>query len=472
MASKSRGGTPSRRDLLARSGLALGAAALAPAALAQDSDQVTDPDFADGEPHVPPAPPPTATPAPGTVDWTWVRNQWALDWGEVDLSAMLFASNPKPVRDAIDRHRRALDANPVRYLEMNNRPLQNAARAAAGAYFGVPAQNIALCESTTSGIGLLYNGLGLRYGQEVLTTIHDYYVTHESLRLAALRGGGTVRKISLFERVETVTVEQIVGRIVANIGPQTRVLALTWVHSSTGLKMPIRAIADALIPINAGRAPHEKVLFCVDGVHGFGVEDTTLPQLGCDFLVAGCHKWLFGPRGTGAIFGTPLGWSRVEPTVPSFLAEGAYSAWLGGYDPGPSTGARMTPGGFKAFEHVWALTEAFGFHQRVGKTNIRNRTVELAGRLKEGMVQMPHIRLRTPRDPRLSAGIVAFDVDGLSADGVSRRLRQYRIIGSVSPYAERHVRLTPSFRNTPEDVEFALNALHVIRAGSPARPKQ
>ena len=28
-------------------------------------------------------------------------------------------------------------------------------------------------------------------------------------RLAALRGGATVRKISLFERVETVTVEQI-----------------------------------------------------------------------------------------------------------------------------------------------------------------------------------------------------------------------------------------------------------------------
>jgi isopenicillin-N epimerase len=471
MASKSRGDAPSRRDLLARSGLALGAAALAPAALAQDSDQVTDPDFADGEPHVPPPPPATAAPAPGTVDWTWVRNQWALDWGEVDLSAMLFASNPKLVREAIDRHRRALDANPVRYLEKNNRPLQNAARAAAGAYFGVPAQNIALCESTTSGIGLLYNGLGLRYGQEVLTTTHDYYVTHESLRLAALRGGGTVRKISLFDRVETVTVEQIVGRIVANIGPRTRVLALTWVHSSTGLKMPIRAIADALIPINASRAPHEKVLFCVDGAHGFGVEDTSLPQLGCDFLVAGCHKWLFGPRGTGVIFGTPLGWSRVEPTVPSFLAEGAYSAWLGGYDPGPATGARMTPGGFKAFEHVWALSEAFGFHQQVGKTNIRNRTVELAGRLKEGMVQMPHIRLRTPRDPRLSAGIVAFDVDGLSSDGVSRRLRNYRIIGSVSPYAERHVRLTPSFRNTVEDVEYALNALHVIRAGSPARPR-
>ncbi len=62
------------------------------------------------------------------------------------------------------------------------------------------------------------------------------------------------------------------------------------------------------------------------------------------------------------IFGTDLGWSRVEPTVPSFLAEGAYSAWIGGYDPGPTTAARMTPGGFKAFaQHGGHL---FGVHGR------------------------------------------------------------------------------------------------------------
>ena len=67
---------------------------------------------------------------------------WDLDWGEVDLSAMLFASNPKPVREAITRHRQALDRNPVTYLEHNNKRLQNAARAAAGAYFGVPMEQV------------------------------------------------------------------------------------------------------------------------------------------------------------------------------------------------------------------------------------------------------------------------------------------------------------------------------------------
>lgn len=458
----------SRRRLLAGSGLALGVAAVASATAAQDApvDPIADPDFHDPDEataaQVQSPPAPETMPGSGT-DWNWVRGQWALDWSLVDLSAMLFASNPRIVRNAIDRHRKGLDASPVTYLESRNRPLQNAARAAAGQYFGVAADNVALCESTTSGIGLLYSGLDIRYGQEVLTTTHDYYITHESLRLATLKRGGSVRKITLFDEAATATIEQIVGRIIANIRPETRVLALTWVHSSTGLKMPIRAIADALKPINATRVPHDRVLFSVDGVHGFGVENTTLPELGCDFLVAGCHKWMFGPRGTGVVFGTPYGWSRVTPTVPSFLAPNAYGAWLGEYDPGATTAARMTPGGFKAFEHVWSMTEAFQFHGMIGKAAIESRTHMLASRLKYGLELMPHIKLRTPTSPALSAGIVAFDVDGLSADGVVRRMRRLNIIGSAAPYSTRHVRLTPSMRNTIEDVDYAIGALRRIK---------
>lgn len=458
----------SRRRLLAGSGLALGVAALSEVARAQEPAapepplQPEDPDFYDGDPAAePPLQPPVGW--TGGPDWQRVRAQWSLDWSQVDLSAMLFASNPRIVRDAIARHRDGLDRSPVTYLEARNRPLQNAARAAAGAYFGVKADNIALTENTTTAVAMVYAGVGLRYGQEVLTTIHDYYVTHEALRLAAQKGGGTVRKISLYDQAATATVEQIVGRIVSNIRPETRVLALTWVHSSTGMKLPIREIAAALAPINALRNERDRVLFCVDGVHGFGVENTTLPQLGCDFLMAGCHKWLFGPRGTGVILGTDYGWSRVTPTVPSFLAPNAYGAWLGGYDPGPTTGARMTPGGFKAFEHVWAMSEAFGFHQWVGKANVQARTHELASRLKYGLRQIPGVIVRTPIDPRLSAGIVSFDVAGLSADGVVRRLRSQRVIGSAAPYSTRHVRLTPSMRNTPEDIDFALNAVSQVK---------
>jgi selenocysteine lyase/cysteine desulfurase len=385
-----------------------------------------------------------------------------MDWREVDLSAMLFASNPKPVREAIGRHRYALDRNPITYLEQNNKRGQNAARAAAGAYFDVPFDHVALCESTTSGIGLLYAGFNLRYGQEVLTSVHDYYVTHESLRLAAQRGGASIRKITLHDGAETASIAEIVRRVSAAVTPATRVLALTWVHSSTGLKLPIRAIADALAPINARRPPQDQVIFCVDGVHGFGVENATLPSLGCDVLVAGCHKWLFGPRGTGVVFFNPKALARLTPTIPSFLAANAYSAWIGGYDPGPTTAARMTPGGFKAFEHIWSLPEAFGFHQMIGKNHVEARTRQLATQLKSGLAAMPHVHVRTPMSPQMSAGIVSFDVAGRSAQATVNALRTWRILGSDAPYATSHARLTPSIRNTPEEVAFALQAVAAL----------
>ena len=90
------------------------------------------------------------------------------------------------------------------------------------------------------------------------------------------------------------------------------------------------------------------------------------------------------------------------------------------------------------------------------------RTHDLASQLKSGLAAMPHVRVRTPISPTMSAGIVSFDVAGMSARGVVSRLRQWRIIGSDAPYGVSHARLTPSIRNTPEDVAFALKAVAAL----------
>ncbi len=396
-------------------------------------------------------------------DWNAVRQQFVVSPGYVHMSAMLFASHPKPVRDSIDYYRRQLDAHPVTFLEDNNRRLQNESRAAAGRYLGVPAGDIALTDSTTMGVALIYNGLRLNPGDEILTTEQDYYVTHESLRHASLRNRAIVRRISLFEDIAAVTADQIVGRISGAITPRTRVLALTWVHSSTGLKLPLRRITDAVAQHNAARGPHNQIITVVDGVHGFGAQDVTLAALGCDFLIAGCHKWLFGPRGTGMVAGTQKGWQAVGPTIPSFIDSTSWSGWITG-SPGASagTGASMSPGGFKAFEHLWSMPQAFGFHEAIGKARVAARTAELADYLKMGLASQPHVRLATPRSPELSAGIVSFDVNGLSADQAVDRLRQRNVIASAAPYAVRHVRLTPSIMNTPEEVHTALREIHAL----------
>jgi isopenicillin-N epimerase len=435
-----------RRRFLERSGLAIAAGAIAGISC----------DTARNETSAAAA---AATASKITDDWASVREQFNLLDEYAHLSALFISSHPRPVREAIDRYRRELDESPVLNLTRNNRNRRNAVLEAAAGYLGVRADEIALTDSTTMGIGLVYNGLRLEEGDELLTTEHDYYVTHEALRVAAARSGASVREIPLFDDTTGVSAEAIVQRLSDAIRPETRVLALTWVHSSTGLKLPLAAIGDAIDSINGRRDENDRVLICVDGVHGFGVEDVRMADLGCDFFVAGCHKWLFGPRGTGIICATGRTWARLRPSIPSFIDDGSWEAWMSGDDPGPTTAARMTPGGFKAFEHQWAMAEAFQFHQDIGKDRIAARTHELARQLKEGLAGMSHVQLISPMSDDLSAGIVSFDVNGMNPWDVVRRLRDRRIIATVTPYAQRHARLTPSIRNSPGEIDAALAAI-------------
>jgi isopenicillin-N epimerase len=416
-----------RRDFLERSGLALAAAAvLGPEALAAGEETAAEP----------------LAPLP----WANVRSQFRLRRDRVHLGAFLLASHPAPIRRAIERYRRALDADPVGYLHGSSAAREAAVLRAAASYTGARAADIALTDSTTMGLALLYNGIHVRAGQELLTSTHDFFVTHDALQLKADRTGASLRKIRLYDDSAAASADTVVRRVVNAVTPRTRVVALTWVHSSTGVKLPIRRIADALRPLNRGRSGADRILLCVDGVHGFGIENVRLPALGCDFFAAGCHKWLFGPRGTGLVWGRPGAWRQVTHTIPSFTATG-------------TPGSAMTPGGFHSFEHRWALDEAFRFHRRIGRARVAARTHALNTRFKRGAAAMRHVLLRTPRAASLSAGLVCFEVRGVPPQEVVDHLLERGVVATVTPYTPTFVRVAPSILNTPAEIDRALRAL-------------
>jgi isopenicillin-N epimerase len=383
-------------------------------------------------------------------DWAAVRRQFRLERDLVHLGSFLLASHPAPVRKAIERHRSRLDANPVEYLHEHWAPNEAAVLLAAAGYLGTRPADIALTDSTTMGLSLLYAGLDVRSDQELLTTTHDFFVTHEALRTKAARSGATMKQVVLYDRPQDASADVIVERLVRAVNPRTRVVAITWVHSSTGVKLPVRRIADALAPLNGGRNERDRILLCVDGVHGFGVEDMTMGDLGCDFFASGCHKWLFGPRGTGFVWGKPSAWPAAAPTIPSFTGTA-------------TSGDANSPGGFHSFEHRWALGEAFAFHQRIGKRRIAKRIHQLNRQLKEGLAAIPHVTLYTPRSDALSAGLACFDVAGLSPDTVVRRLRERRIVATVTPYSPSYVRVAPSILNTPAEIRRTLDVIRGLR---------
>jgi isopenicillin-N epimerase len=402
-----------------------------------------------------------AAPGAGFETWEDVRDLFDLSPDKVHMSAMLITSHPRQVCEAIERHRAGLDRDPVDYLRENGSRLteaaREAAREAAGARLGVPAHRVALTDSTTAGVGLVYTGLDIRRDQHVLVTDGDNYVTHESLRLLSERTG--VRRIALGP-ARDADADAIAERVAGAVERGTRLVALTWVHSSTGLKMPVAAIAERIAAINAERDAEDAVLIGLDAVHGFAVEPGDLPGLGVDYLMAGCHKWLFGPRGTGVVGFSARGLRAVSPTIPSFDDSEVFSAWYAGRDPRrANNGRRMTPGGFKPFEHRWALADAFELHARIGPARVGARTHALASALKEALAGIPGLVLHTPVGPELSSGIVAFDVEGMTPEALVARLSAQGVVASVAPYPRPLARLTPSVRNSMRDVERAAAAV-------------
>jgi selenocysteine lyase/cysteine desulfurase len=431
-----------RRDFLVRSGLALSSVWLAGSL---------------------PFPTPTAARADTPESWDSIRAQFPLSHDLIHLAGFFLASHPTPVRNAIERHRAGLDANPIGYWIEHEAPQEGAVLRAAADYLGVSPTEIALTDSTTMGLGLLYGGMAMRAGQEFLTTTHDHYSTETSLRLRAERTGATVRQIPLYDSLRAVSRDSLVERLVKDVKPETRVVAVTWVHSSTGLKLPIQEMARAIESLNRLRAEQDRVILCVDGVHALGVEDFRLSDVGCDFFVAGTHKWLFGPRGTGVVWGHERAWPLTQAVIPTFNTQ-AYDMWMKLIPPKPlSQSIHMTPGGFHSFEHRWALDAAFWFHQAIGKSRVTQRIYELNQQLKHGLVAMPHVTLHTPISQDLSAGIVCFEVAGLSPRDVVEKLRQRGIVGSTTPYATQYARLAPGLLNSPADIEATLAAIHHLR---------
>ena len=417
----------SRREVLARAGLAAGALALG-------------------------ARPEAAEAAPDLRDWGSVRSQFALDPSRIHLTSFLLATHPRAVRDAIAAHRARLDANPVEYLHGPGDGLSAAARDAAARFLGAPSSEVALTDSTTMGLGLLYTRLALGPDDEVVTTEHDFYATHESLRLSGVR----VRRIRLYDDARRASEDEIVTRIRQAVTSRTRIVALTWVHSSNGVRLPVRVIARSL---------PERVLVCVDGVHGFGARAETVRDLGCDAFVSGCHKWLYGPRGTGVLWANQRARELMRPTIPSFDGS-SYGLWVAGGTPsGTPDGPTLTPGGFKTYEHRWALPEAFALHQGIGRERVEARIRGLASRLKAQLSEVRGVRLRTPQSPGLSAGLVCFEVEGREPSEVVARLASRRIVASVTPYAQRYVRFGPGIVNTPEHVDAAAKAIAAIARG-------
>jgi L-cysteine/cystine lyase len=145
----------------------------------------------------------------------------------------------------------------------------------------VPADNVALTESTTQGVHVVITGLGLAPGDEVVTTDAEHFGltgpllgAGVNLRIAAVRDAPAA---DLFELIKT------------QVTPQTRLIATSAVSWIDGKVFPWRELREATgVPV------------LLDGAQAAGAIDADASD--ADFYTVSAQKWLCGPDATGALY--------------------------------------------------------------------------------------------------------------------------------------------------------------------------
>ncbi|MFJ2482027.1 aminotransferase class V-fold PLP-dependent enzyme [Pseudomonas sp. NPDC087598] len=382
--------------------------------------------------------------------WAQLRQLFNQDPDYLHFSNFLITSHPRPVQEAIDRHRATIDRNPGLMMDWDLQETwkhEADVREWAGRYLQAKPGQIALTGSTTEGLAAIYGGIHVRPDQEILTTVHEHYSTEFTLDFRVKKEGTQVRKIKLFEDANRVSTDEVLSAIRQAIRPNTRVLGMTWVQSGSGVKLPIGEIGKLVDEVNRKRADKDKILYVVDGVHGFGVEDLSFPDMHCDFFIAGTHKWMFGPRGTGIICARSEQLKDVTPTVPTFSQDTDFAT-------------SMSPGGYHAFEHRWALSEAFKLHLQLGKAEVQARIHQLNTYLKRRLQEHPQIELVTPLSPALSAGFTFFRVKDRDCDKIAAYLMKNRVVvDAVDRDVGPVVRTAPGLLNTEAEIDRFMTLL-------------
>ncbi len=393
------------------------------------------------------------------LDKKYIKDLFLLDKNLIHFNNLLITSYPEPVRKSILKWEEKFNKNPGKcWIENVTEQYELIAQVAAK-YMQVDSEGIAFTTSATMGLGITFAGLNLPEGPEIIISEQDHYSAHMACKYIAEKNNYSIKKVSWYENASLVSEEDFEQKIGNWITDSTRVLFATWVHSCTGVKLPIEKISRALKKINDTRSDDQKILFIVDGVHGFGIEQETVKELNVDVFITSCHKWLFGPRGTGLVWFRDSARKYFRPTIPCYDFT-YYDSWRTNSEMTASSfGKMMSPGGFHNFESHWSLVEAFKLHQEISPKYIDEESTKISQYLKDKLKRFSNIKLITPLERSLSSALVCFEVENKNAHEVLTQLEENNILASVTPYFNEYARFSPGVFNTINEADIVLDCV-------------
>ena len=372
--------------------------------------------------------------------WQMVKRQFPLEEGLLYLNAANVCPASRLVMDRHLEYLRDFHANPSFQNRDKYVTMRESLRDKLGRMLRVSPDEIAITRNTSEGSNLIVKGVDLKPGDEVLITDHNHPSNNDSWRVRARRDGFIVRSLPV--PIPAPSVDKLVSDFERAITPRTRVIAITHVTSTTGIRYPARQIAAL--------ARKRNIFVHLDGAQTFGALDVNLDEIGCDSYSASAHKWLMGPLENGILW---VRGERIPEIWPSIVTAG-WADNLKGARKFEVFGQRDDP-------RVVALEAAVDFINLIGMPAVEARMQALATRAKVQLKEIAAVELKTNLEPELSGGVVKFRLRNVPTKQAYDTLwEKHRLAIAMTPSGDAEgLRFSPQIYNSVEEVDRAVAAV-------------
>jgi selenocysteine lyase/cysteine desulfurase len=382
-----------------------------------------------------------ATPM-GEGYWNLVAGQFPFRPGKVPMNAANLCPSPRVVSERVAELLRDEDSDVSNPNRSKFNALADESRKKVAAHLGVSADEIALVRNTSEANNTINNGVHLGAGDEVVLWEQNHQCNNTAWDVRAARHGFSVKRVSVPASVQSK--DEIVKLFDAALTPRTKVLSITYISNTSGLRLP----AKELCALARARG----IYVHLDGAQTWGYLKLDLKDIGCDSYSASAHKWFMGPKQVGVLY---VRKEKIAEVWPSIVSVG----W--------NQDALTTKIASKKFETLGqredggmsAVATAADFHHTIGVDNIEARTTALATALKEGLAKINGVKLITPLDPQLSGGVVVSQMPALDRAKMSALVKDLYDKYGIAGAATGGLRLSPHVYNTMADVETAVRGV-------------
>jgi len=358
-----------------------------------------------------------------TVDWTAVRALFPTMAQWTYLNTATFGQLSTRSAAAIDAHlKRRNETACVDFLSWFDDHDRLRAKLAQLIHAG--ADDIAFVPNASAALGVLLNGLEWHSGDEVLTLEGEF----PNNIYAPLACGVELREVPA-------------GRLLNELTPRTRLVVLSAVNYSTGLRVNLEQVAAEL--------RRRGVLLYADATQMLGALRLDFERIRPDMLAVDCYKWMLAPNGAAFMAVDAELRARLRPLTVGWRSHHDWrnvnQLWQG--RPEFTGAAERFEGGMLASSVLYGLEASVDLMLEIGPEAIERRVLELAGQVR---AMLPAAL------PYHDSAIVAAPVD--DAGALAARLKQERIVVSAR---NGMLRVSTHFYNNQADIEMLAQGLAV-----------